>query len=735
MPRPVPVLIPVVLLLLAGPSTAVAQQPAIAGQVVDTQDGAIPRVFVRLLDAAGTLRAAALTDDRGRFTFDQRCEGCRIQAALTGFLTATVPAGPAPRLVLEPAPVQESVVVTATRDAAPTSQVGSSVTVFDAAAIERRGTPLVADLLRSAPGVTVVRTGGVGNVTSMFVRGGESSYNKVLLDGVPINEPGGTFNFGNLTTGHLERIELVRGAQSALFGSDAMSSVVQLFTRRGEPGATRPVIDLGWEGGSYDTQRAAATIAGGAGGFDYAVGVSRFDTANRSPNNDFDNTTVTWNAGTDLGRGLALRLIGRLEDQRVGTPGTTAFGAADLDAFFDRRDVTTGVTLEHRAAALKQRGTYAYTRTSQTSTNLIADPPYTPLFPGQTAQFDAFDFLFDSHNVIARHHASYQADWRQDGAATQFVTALVDYDGERATLDNRLAGTVVKASRDNVGVSGQYQVVFDRAAIVGGLRLEHNESFGTAVAPRLSLAVTLADGRGTWGRTLLKANAGRGVKEPTILQSFSPSPFFLGNPDLEPEIAVTADVGVEQRLFDDRLRVEAVWFDNRYRNQISTRTTNPATFEAQYFNIGRTHARGLEFVADVVPAPGWHARAGYTFLDSEIVESTSNFSPVFAEGQWAFRRPRHSGFIDAGWTGARASVSVFGLIVGRRVDSDFGTFDPGFMELPRYAVWTVAGSYRVQAPIEIYARVENLTDADYMEPVGYLTWGRTAHAGIRLRFR
>jgi vitamin B12 transporter len=200
-------------------------------------------------------------------------------------------------------------------------------------------------------------------------------------------------------------------------------------------------------------------------------------------------------------------------------------------------------------------------------------------------------------------------------------------------------------------------------------------------------------------------------------------------------MAVTTDVGIEQRLLDDRVRLEGVWFDNRYRNQISTRTTNPATFEAQYFNIGRTHARGLEFVADVVPARDWHARAGYTFLDSEIVESTSAFSPVFAEGQWAFRRPRHSGFVDVGWTGARADVSIFGLIVGRRVDSDFGTFDPGFMELPRYSVWTIAGSYRVQAPIELFARIENLTNADYMEPVGYLTWGRTAHAGIRLRFR
>ena len=173
-------------------------------------------------------------------------------------------------LTLRVAPVQEAVVVSATRTETPTSQVGAAVTVFTREEIERRDVPLVGELLRATPGVTVVRSGGLGNVTSLFVRGGESSYNKVLLDGIPLNEPGGTFNFSNLSTDFVERVEVVRGAQSALFGSDAMASVVQIVSQRAPRGISHPSIMASGEAGSYDTRRASASIGASSGVWDGA---------------------------------------------------------------------------------------------------------------------------------------------------------------------------------------------------------------------------------------------------------------------------------------------------------------------------------------------------------------------------------------------------------------------------------------------------------------------------------
>jgi vitamin B12 transporter len=727
----------IVALTLGIPAAAqTSAAPPQRGVVVDTQDAVVVRAHVRVVDPNGAVIGAALTDERGRFQIATPTRDCRIQVTLTGFRPAAAPcAAPDVRVVLAPAPVSESIVVSATRDAAPTSQIGSAVTVFTADDIERRGTPAVADLLRATPGITVARTGGAGGQTSLFARGGESSYNKVLLDGIPLNEPGGTFNFGNLTTEQIERVEVVRGAESALFGSDAMSSVIHLFTRQARtPGAHGA---LAAELGSHEWLRGSASLSTRRGGWDLAVTAARAQTENHVPNNAFENTTAAWNAGGPLAGRAVLRSTGRVESQHSGTPGATAFGRPDLDAFFDRRDVVGGIAGHVDTGAVTQRISYAYSRSRQTSRNLVEDAPFTPRFGDRVGQFEFFDFLFDSDNRLERHHASYQADWRPGGAAafgSHFFTAAIDWDGERARLDNRMTAVRIPAARDNVGATVQYQLVASRLSVVTGLRVERNDAFGTAVVPRLTAAAELRRGAGAIGQTILNATAGAGVKEPTILQSHSPSSFFLGNPDLEPERSRAVSIGVEQRLAGDRVKVEAIWFDHRYRDQISTRTISLSPFVSQYFNIGRTQARGLELGATVAPAAVMRARGGYTLLDSEIVESTAPLNPLFQAGQQAFRRPRHSGFAEIGWTRGPVDVSVYGVFAGARVDSDFAELVPPMTEAPAYALWTAAARYRIGARVDWSLRVENLTDTDYMEPLGFPAWGRTVQTAIRVRF-
>lgn len=704
----------------------------LSGVVVDQHGRPLPRARVMVLDGRGTSQDV-YADETGHFTV--RTDGtCRVQASLTGFRTTEVPCASSLRIVLPLAPVEETVIVTATRSAAPSSQLGVAVTAFGADEIEQRQTPAVSELLRSVPGAMVLQSGARGGVTGLFVRGGESNYNTVLVDGIPLNEPGGTFNFNTLTTENVERVEVVRGANSALFGSDAMSSVVQIFTRRGLAEGGPPRVSAQVDGGSYGTVHASASAAGTGGRFDYSLGAARLSTSNNVPNNDFDNTTLSAHVGTSVGANATIRGLVRAELGRVGTPGQTLYGRPDLDAFYEHNDVVGGATFDQRVSRVfHQRAIYSHTSSRQASTNLNEDAPYTPTYGGRVAPFEFSDFTFDSRTRLHRHYASYQADWLVAGggrAGRHHITALADWNGERAELEDRMSGELVRASRDNVGAAIQHQLLWRRLSTTAGVRVERNENFGTAVVPRGSAVMTLRQGNATVGATSVRGAAGLGIKEPTVLQNFSLSPYFLGNPDLQPERARSLEVGVDQRLADDRIKLEATWFDSRYRNIIGLRSTG--SFTSTYFNIGVTQARGAELGAEFAPIDSVRLRAGYTFVDSAIVESTSAFSPVFAVGQWAFRRPRHSGFVQGSWTLQQVTLDVSGSLLGRFVDSDFSSLEPPILENAGRATLDARLSYRLAPHVTGLLAIDNVTARNYQEPLGYQALGRAVRAGIRV---
>ena len=706
----------------------------VTGIVRDPSGRPLPRVAIVVTAPGGAAVGVVFTDVDGNFRIPDAPEGCSLRTSLSGFAPAAADCRTdAPvTLTLALSPVSESVVVSATRTDVPTSQVASAVTVFDANEIERRQEPQLADLLRLAPGTQVVRSGAPGSVTSLFVRGGESNYTKVLLDGIPLNEPGGVFNLGNLTTENLERVELVRGANSAVYGSDAMTGVLQLFTRRGT--TAKPEGHAAIEGGSFGTARGSAGLAGKTGPFDYSTDAAGYTTDNEVANDAFRNFTLSGAAGAAFSDTAMLRFVGRLERGKTGVPGQTAFGRADMDAYSQRHDGTWGVSFDQTIGALRQHASYGLAVSHQISTNLIADPSFIPAYGDSVGAFEFSDFTYDSRSDLRRHRASYQVDgtFETRGAGTHVDTALVDWDGERAELRDVLAGTTVPASRDNVGVTLQHQALWSRVFVTAGVRFEHNGSFGNEAVPRVSGAWFVRSGGGRVGATRVTASAGTGIKEPTVIQSFSPSPYFEGNPDLQPERTRAVDVGVDQRLANDRVRVNWTWFDNRYENIISLRT-DFTTFYAQYFNIGLTTARGMELSGDVVLASGFRAKAGYTLTDSEIVESTSD-SEVFQPGNWAFRRPRHAGFVGFAWNGSRASMDLSGTFIGRRVDSDFVALVPAILENEGYQLWDLRAAYRLTPMLSATFALDNLGDSDHMEPLGYPVLGRAARAGLRVRF-
>ena len=717
-------------------SAAVFGAP-LSGTVVDESGRALPRALVVVFAASGETVGTTFTYPDGSFRVEAE-RGCRVEASLSGFQTGRADCSSGDlRLVLAVAPVQESIVVSATRTEVPSGQLAASISVFDAGEIARRQNPPLGDLLRSAPGVIVVGNGSRGAVASMFLRGGESNYTKILLDGIPLNEPGGTFDFGSVTTENIGRVELVRGAQSALFGSDAMAGVVQLFTARAAAGG--PHASAAFEGGSFGTARVSAGASGRTGVLDYSVAAARYTTDNEVPNDRFEDTTLSSSVGLQLNERTTLRFTGRGELGSVGTPGQALFGRPDLDASFERHNGVGGVTYSQAInPSFSHRATYALAITRQASTNLLLDPPYTPAFEGRSAPFEFFDFAYDSRNDLRRHYASYQADWRlprpSARAGTHVMTFAVDWDGERAVLADRLAGSSTHARRNNFGWTLQDQAMWSRVFVTGGLRVEDNDSFGAAVVPRGSIAVIAHRSTGAVGDTKLKASAGLGIKEPTLLQSFSLSPFFLGNPSLDPERSRSLEAGVEQRFLGDRGRIEVTWFANRYRDIIATRTISFDPYTSQYFNIGLTRARGAEISGEVAPAAGVLVRAGYTRLDSKILDSSSLFSPVFEPGRPLFRRPRNSGYAGLAWTMSRVSLDVSAVIVGARSDSDFASLEPPLLSNDGYATLDVRGSVTLTRHLALTGAVDNLGGAEYMDPLGYPALGRAARLGARFGF-
>ncbi len=723
--------------------TIAAKAATLQGTVLDAKGAAIPGATVRLLRVRGKGIARTVTDERGQFLFHGLSPGTyTVKAFLAGFREATAEVRPGikVRLVLPVAPLHERVVVTATRTPAATSQIGASVSVITRKQIVDENMPLVSSLLQAVPGVTVTRNGAPGGVTTLFVLGGDSDYNKVLLDGIPLNLPGGAYDFSALTTNDLQRVEVVRGANSALFGSDAMTSVIQLFTRQGSTEMKRPHFSFSGEGGKNSTWNGRGSVTGGYGPLDYSVEGGRFSTDNQVPNDFFHVSTISGNFGLRLGKATTLRVIAMGNASLAGTPGQTAFGPPINDATYRQRDGYGAFSIHNQTtSSWDQQLTYTYSRSRAISLDLGLDPPFTPSYDGHTAAYPYYDFATNYLDDEWIDHASYQSNWEGapfGGKFGQHVdTFAFDWDGEHGFLVDRFSQQApTSAQRNNFGYTFQDQTLWGRLSLGNGVRIDDNGSFGTVVVPRSSLAYLLRNGRGFWGPTTLKFNFGLGVKEPSFLESYANTPYFVGNPNLAPERARTLDYGVDQRFWGGRAKLELDGFDNLFRDQIAFETTNYQTFSGTYFNIGRASAKGGEVSLEIVPMKGLRAVGSYTYLDSVVLDSGNPTTPALQAGDWLLRRPRHSGSVQVFWNWKRMNIASTTVFVGRRQDSDFVGLEPPLLWNNGYTDSNLSWSYRSSFHITYYGVVENLFNQKYMEVLGYPALKLTYRAGLRLEF-
>jgi vitamin B12 transporter len=669
----------------------------------------------------GTFRTSGLGP--GEYTVSVDAPGLELRS----FATVTIGAGGSRKdLVLAPAPVSEHVVVSATRGQATLSTLGVSADVLDRQRIDDRAAPSLLPLLQEVPGVATARAGQTGLQGSVFIRGGESRYACVLVDGVAVNQPGGSFDFGTVMPFELERVEVVRGAASSLYGNDALAGVVSLETRRARPGEP-PALRAEGEGGSFDWQRGLLATSGARGPFDWSAGVQRLTTDSEEPNSRFEQTAAALSAGVLLDSRTDARAVVRFDDSTTGTPGQTAFGRPDEDASFGRQDLVVSARVRRALPRLSQQLSVGYASTDQLSLDPIDSGPWVPEWEGVTGSFPLSDFpnAAGFQNRTARLDAGYQADLSV--GTRHLLTGGAEVERETGELGNR-AEDLLTPERTNFGAYAQDRVLLgSRAYLTVGGRVERNGSYGTHAVPRAALAVRLRDGEDA---TTLRASGGMGIKEPSFLESYGESFFAKGNPDLDPERSTTFDLGVEQRLFGSRLRASVTAFHNEYHDQIAYTVVDFDTFEGTYVNLAHTRAQGVEVALEARPITSLRLFGQYTYLDGEILESPSGFDPVYAEGQPLLRRPRHQGSLSAQLSFARWSAGATLVQVGERADSDFVGL--GLTRSLAYTRLDARLRLRVAGSVEAFLTGENLLDAEYQDVLGYPALGRAIRGGLRV---
>jgi vitamin B12 transporter len=667
------------------------------------------------------------------------------RVSLLTLVTTLAPVGasaqqPAPSAGARDTAALRPVVVTATRVAVPTAAPTASATVLQGAELRARGVQSVADALREVPGAAVVQQGSWGGITSLFVRGGESRYTKVLIDGVPANQPGGQLDLAFLSLDDVERIEVVRGPSSVLYGSDAISGVVQIFTREGRgPASVRGSV----RGGTFGTADADVGISGGWSRGSYALGVAHHRSAGllgdtvvqvrgvaADVENGFRNTVLTGSARFQPDARSDVRGSVRWNDGRFHYP--TGFDGAIVplqDATRDDRRLLATVDAGRR---LSDRVEARVALASHTMRFVSANLPSAPM--------DTLRSYSRSTSDVFRRSADARVNvYVRPG---DVLTGGVELSGQgeesggftRTRTGPQQPAVPFDQTRRNVGYYAQWLGdVAGRFTYAVSGRVDDNQRFGTFTTGRASAAYAVPTG------TKLRAAYGTAFKEPLFSENFSTA-FSRGNPDLGPERSRSWELAVEQSV-GGVVTLGATYFDQRFRDMIQYRGIPrgaPASDSVNYFNLGAADARGVELEARVAERRDLSVVASYTFLRTRVVDPGASGPPSFARDSALLRRPAHTATATATYRlPRRATFALTSSYVGARTDADFALFPSPRVELGGYAKFDAVADVQVTQPdgrrpgVALTLRVDNALDREF-EPVRrYLAPGRVVLVGAR----
>ena len=643
-------------------------------------------------------------------------------------------------VTLEIASVTAEVSVTATGIPTPIQQLSSAVNLIPQSDLITQ-VGIVNDL-RESPGVAVVQTGQYGGITSLFMRGGNSTANKVLVDGIPSEDVGGVFDYGTVSSTALTGIELYRGPNSALYGSDAGAGVVNLATPRGS--SLRPVLNYSGDAGNLFTYRNEAALSGAWHRFDYYTAFSRFDTSNDLPLDKYHSVTAAANLGFSITANTQARFTLRNAVSAAGLPSAHDFYGVSSDGKQADQDLYSGLTLENRLAgnwhnlvrygiARKREQEHQFTNVGTPITYDFGFGPFTEYFGntvtirganGYTATGQASFFLPNDDSVSNRDELYYQSDY----TFPHRITALFGfrYENERGSFVDADFFENEKIQRTNYEYTLQFQGdIKSRLFYSLGGAIEKNHVYGIAGTPRIGLAYVPVRSRpGYFKGTKLRANVATGVQEPSLAIEFQSLIKQLQLAGDTADIAKynitpvgaqrsrTYDIGIDQNIIGERLIFKAGYFHNVFDHQLEgvesgvlqqdfgfAPSVVSGLFSA-YINSLAFRAQGIETEIQWQPIRRFFIRGGYTYLDAVVIQSFANdainantgtptINPNFPNiaigaesplvGARPFRRPPHTGFFDVQYTGNKLTAAFKGALASRSDDSTFlDGFDPNF---------------------------------------------------------
>ncbi|MBI1371917.1 MAG: TonB-dependent receptor [Phycisphaera sp.] len=599
-----------------------------------------------------------------------------------------------------PEPIRASVtlpdtVVTATKTPTSTDRVGSSISVIEASQLRAHQQRVMTDALRFVPGVDIRRTGGVGSLTSIFTRGTNSNHTKLLLDGIDLADPstsGGIAQPQFLLSSGIDRIEVLRGPQSALYGSDAIGGVINATTARGEGPLSAYYTQ---EAGSFRTFLEQVGASAGDDTFNFAIHGAHLESDNISAKAGDDEN--------DPYRNTTLR-------SRFGITPSDMF---ETDFYF------------HAMRTENEFDGFGDPNTDQTDSEFLFFKAAPKLHLADDTWTSTLNLSYARHDretlqgAITNFNGQvFDLDWQNDITAIAGHTLTIGLDYRHELGEQNGGFSDFKETRNAVAFYAQDQIAIgERVTITPGARVDHYSDFGTHATFRVAAVYDHLE-----TDTLLRASVGTGFNAP----AFNELAGFGANPNLDPEKTLSFDVGFEQRLWDDRAAFGATYFHTRFDNLIVSVDTGGFNFVN--FNVEEATSQGVEVFAAVEPIKGLTARASYTYNPTEANRIVDFSSLALAEGDRLLRRPTHKASFDviyAFWD-ERATAALSLVYVGER--DDVG----GVGEA--YTVVNLAGSVKVHDNVELFGRVENLFDKDYQDTVGFNMPGVSAFGGVRFSF-
>ena len=648
-------------------------------------------------------------------------------------------------LTLELEPLSSRVVITAQAEPTLTEQTTAPVSIITRDEIEQRQSVGLADLLSVSTGIAIGRTGPAGGTASVFLNGGNSNFTKVLVDGAPINPPGSFVDFSSLTLDNIDKVEIVRGAESAIYGTDAVSGAIQLFAHRGE---TRiPEFSIYGEGGGFASGRGGAQLSGLLRAFDYSAAASYLETDGQGPNDAFLNRSFSGNFGYAFNDSNQLRLTLRDHDSIAGIPGQTLFEPPSLHQrykqhLFSSTALWNFAIAKHWHHQISGAESYTWQDTNNPIQSFFATDPFAfcpQTNPSAIPTPEFCDFVGHSHFQYNRANVTAQSSYLLSNFG---VTAGYEYEVENAFLTSI---NVPHARRNNqAGFLDFRYRPHQRTSLNFGARAEANANFGTRVVPRAGASLVLLYGKGWRGDTLFRIFYGQGIKEPRFDQIFGDNFGDFGNPALKPEASKTWNAGIEQRFLGEHVRVEADYFSSRFYDLVAFAFCDPTNnfcngvLPAQaapfgyFFNTDRARARGFNLNGETRFSHWLHVAGNYSYDDSRVLVASNPFDPTELPGNHLIRRPVNSGSLTLNAAFRRLKVTLGGYFSGVRTDSDF--LGLGLTRNPGYARFDLSSSYNVGHGVSLYARATNLFDKRYQDALGYPALGRDMRAGVKYTF-